>query len=48
MTFNSLHHCGVHKSNLVVICDISKYFVDIFIIIIIIIIIIVIHLIRRR
>ena len=47
MTFNSLHHCGVHKSNLVVICDISKYFVDIFIIIIIITIVII-HLIRRR
>ena len=47
MTFYSLHHCGVHKSNLVVICDISKYSVDIFIIIIIIIIIII-QLVRRR
>ena len=48
MTFYSLHHCGVHKSNLAVICDISKYSVDIFIIITIIIIIIIIHLVRRR
>ena len=46
MTFYSLHNCGVHKSNLVVICNISKCSVDIFIIIIIIIIII--HLVRRR
>ena len=48
MTFYSLHHFGVHKSNLVVICNISKYSVDIFIVIIIIIIIIIIHLVRRR
>ena len=47
MTFYSLHHFGVHKSNLVVICNISKYSVDIFIVIIIIIIIII-HLVRRR
>ena len=48
MTFYSLHHFGVHKSNLLVICNISKYSVDIFIVIIIIIIIIIIHLVRRR
>ena len=60
MTFYSLHHCGVHKSNLVVtyICNISQYSVDLFIYLFIIIIIIIvvvvvvtiiiIHLVRSR
>ena len=51
MTFYSLHHCGVHKSNLVVtyICSISQYSVDLFIclFIIIIVTIIIVHLVRR-